>query len=37
MVFHVEKPVAITNASSTEEKTHYKVWERSNRLTLMFM
>jgi len=36
-VFHVEKPAAITDASSTEEKTHYKVWERSNRLSLMFM
>jgi len=36
-VFHVEKPAAITDASSTEEKTRYKVWERSNRLSLMFM
>ena len=36
-VFHVEKPTAITDASSTEEKTHYKVWERSNRLSLGFM
>jgi len=24
-VFHFEKPAAITDASSTEEKTHYKV------------
>ena len=35
--FHVEKPATIIDASSTEEKTHYKVWERSNRLSLMFM
>jgi len=37
MVFHVRKHVAITDGSSTEEKIHYKVWERSNRLSLMFM
>ena len=36
-VFHVEKHAAITDASSIEEKTHYKVWERSNRLSLMFI
>jgi len=36
-VFHIEKPAAITDASITEEKTHYKVWERSNKLSLMFM
>ena len=23
------------NASNTQEKVHYKVWERSNRLSLM--
>jgi len=32
-----EKSAAITDASSNEEKTHYKAWERSNRLSLMFM
>jgi len=37
MIFHVEKLAAITDTSSTEEKTHYKVWERSKRLSLMFM
>jgi len=37
MFFHVEKPVVIIDASSTEEKTHYKVWEMSNRLSFMFM
>jgi len=32
-----EKHAAITDASSNEEKAHYKAWERSNRLSLMFM
>ena len=32
-----EKSVTIIDASSNEEKAHYKVWERSNRLSLMFM
>ncbi|KAH1213426.1 hypothetical protein GmHk_14G041396 [Glycine max] len=32
-----EKPATITNASSNEQKAHYKAWERSNRLSLMFM
>ncbi|XP_027368150.1 uncharacterized protein LOC113874128 [Abrus precatorius] len=32
-----EKPTDITDTSSNEEKTHYKAWERSNRLSLMFM
>ena len=33
----VEKSAAITDASSNEEKAHYKAWARSNRLSLMFM
>ena len=37
LAFQVEKSVAITDASSNEEKAHYKSWERSNRLSLMFM
>ena len=37
MVFHVEKPNAIIDASSTEDKTHNKDWERSNIIGLMFM
>ena len=37
LAFQVEKSVAITDASSDEEKAHYKAWERSNRLNLMFM
>ncbi|XP_074562538.1 uncharacterized protein LOC141819065, partial [Curcuma longa] len=32
-----EKPTAITDSSSEEEKSKYKIWERSNRLSLMFM
>ena len=32
-----EKFVTIIDASSNEEKTHYKAWERSKRLSLMFM
>ena len=32
-----EKSATITNASSIEEITHYKAWERSNKLNLMFM
>ena len=32
-----EKFATITDASSNEEKAHYKAWERSNRLNLMFM
>jgi len=37
LAFQVEKTTAITDASSNEEKTHYKAWARSNRLSLMFM
>ncbi|KAA0039623.1 Retrovirus-related Pol polyprotein from transposon TNT 1-94 [Cucumis melo var. makuwa] len=32
-----EKPAAITSASSDEDRSFYKAWERSNRLSLMFM
>ena len=32
-----EKFVTITDASSNEEKAHYKAWERSNRLSLILM
>jgi len=28
MVFHVKKHVAITKASSSEEKAHYKAWKK---------
>ncbi|KAL5555854.1 hypothetical protein UlMin_038090 [Ulmus minor] len=34
---HVEKPPTITNTSSDEYRTYYDTWERSNRLSLMFM
>ncbi|KAA0056423.1 Retrovirus-related Pol polyprotein from transposon TNT 1-94 [Cucumis melo var. makuwa] len=32
-----EKPAAITPASSDKDRSFYKTWERSNRLSLMFM
>jgi len=37
LAFQVERSTAITDASSNEEKAHYKAWARSNRLSLMFM
>ena len=37
LVFEVEKSTTITDVSSNEEKAHYKSWERSNKLSLMFM
>ena len=37
LALQVEKPTAITDKSSTEEKALHKAWERSNRLSLMFM
>ncbi|XP_070017023.1 uncharacterized protein [Nicotiana sylvestris] len=32
-----DKPAAITDSSSADEKSFHKAWERSNRLSLMFM
>ena len=32
-----EMLATITDAINNEEKAHYKVWERSNKLSLMFM
>jgi len=37
LAFQVEKSAVITDASSNEEKAHYKAWEMSNRLSLLFM
>ena len=37
LALRVEKPTNITVLSTTEEKTHYKTWERSNILSLMYM
>ena len=37
LALQVEKPAAITVTSNTEEKLYYKNWERSNRLSLIFM
>ncbi|KAL5582508.1 hypothetical protein UlMin_014950 [Ulmus minor] len=34
---HVEKHPAITDTSSDEDMTYYDSWERSNKLSLMFM
>ncbi|XP_070004191.1 uncharacterized protein [Nicotiana sylvestris] len=32
-----DKPAAITDSSSADEKSFHKAWEHSNRLSLMFM
>nr|KYP44837.1 hypothetical protein KK1_033643 [Cajanus cajan] len=37
LAIQVEKPTAITDDNSNEEKVHYKAWEKSNRLSLIFM
>ena len=37
LAFQVEKSAAITDTNSNEEKSHYKAWERSNGLSLIFM
>ena len=37
LALRVEKPADITILSTVEEKTHYKTWERSNRLSMMYM
>jgi hypothetical protein len=37
LALQTEKPPTITNSSSAEEKAIYKSWERSNRLSIMFM
>jgi len=37
LAFEVEKSAAITDANRHEAKTHYKAWERSNRLNLIFI
>ncbi|XP_047253572.1 uncharacterized protein LOC124887707 [Capsicum annuum] len=37
VALYSEKPTAITEASSDEEKSYYKHWDHSNRLGLTFM
>ena len=37
LAIRIEKPAAITDDSSNKEKTHYMAWEKSNRISLMFM
>ncbi|XP_070015621.1 uncharacterized protein [Nicotiana sylvestris] len=32
-----DKPAAITDTSNADEKSFHKTWERSNRMSLMFM
>ncbi|XP_075096255.1 uncharacterized protein LOC142174369 [Nicotiana tabacum] len=32
-----DKPTAITDTSNADEKSFHKTWERSNRMSLMFM
>jgi hypothetical protein len=32
-----DKPTALTTTSTEAEKLHHKAWERSNRLSLMFI
>lgn len=37
LALRCEKPAALTDKSSAEEKSLHEAWERSNRLGLMFM
>jgi len=37
LAIQIEKPATITDDSSNEEKAHYRAWEKSNRLSLIFM
>jgi hypothetical protein len=37
LALRIEKPHAITDSSSAEEEAIYMSWERSNRLSIMFM
>ena len=37
LALRTDKPAALMNTSSTGEKSLYNAWERSNRLSMMFM
>ena len=37
LALRVENPANITVLSTAEENNHYKTWERSNKLSLMYM
>ncbi|GAV75949.1 hypothetical protein CFOL_v3_19425, partial [Cephalotus follicularis] len=37
LALSTDKPAALTDTSSTEQRYFHKAWERSNRLSLMFM
>ncbi|GAV79566.1 hypothetical protein CFOL_v3_23031, partial [Cephalotus follicularis] len=37
LAFSTDKPAALTETSSSDQMSFHKAWERSNRLSLMFM
>ncbi|GAV80450.1 UBN2_2 domain-containing protein, partial [Cephalotus follicularis] len=37
LALSTDKPATLTDTSSTEQRSFHKAWERSNRLSLMFM
>jgi len=37
LVIRIEKHAAITDDSNNKEKAQYMAWEKSNRLSLMFI
>ncbi|XP_016467280.1 uncharacterized protein LOC107789915 [Nicotiana tabacum] len=37
VALYTERPTAITETSNTEERSYFKHWDRSNRLSLMFI
>ncbi|GAV80451.1 UBN2 domain-containing protein, partial [Cephalotus follicularis] len=37
LALSTDKPAALTDTSSTEQRSFHKAWERLNRLSLMFM
>ncbi|XP_019238343.1 PREDICTED: uncharacterized protein LOC109218437 [Nicotiana attenuata] len=37
VALYTERPTAITETSSTEERSYFKHWDMSNRLSLMFI
>ncbi|GAV67989.1 hypothetical protein CFOL_v3_11492, partial [Cephalotus follicularis] len=37
LALSTDKPVALTDTSSTEQRSFHKAWERSNKLSLMFI
>ena len=37
LAIRIEKPATVTDDISNKEKAHYRAWEKSNRLSMMFM